>query len=347
MAMAKVTMRDVAKYAGVSVATVSNVLNHNDHKTTEATRNKVFSAVKKLNYRMDMTARTLSKGKSNLIGIFMPQVYENNIPGTILKENPYYSEIISGIEYSARMLGYDILIACIGSAEQAIELTHKRMLDGVAILGGYEEDFWDKVYTLEVPIVTIDSYDHERKDVINVGIDDEFGAYLATKHLLSLGHTNIAIGTAILDYSPVNQQRYKGFVSALTQEGIDIKNCPVIEEEVSIKGGINIGYRLIKDHKDVTAIFIVADIMAYGVIKTLHQFGKNVPDDISIIGFDDLSFSNYTIPALTTVRQDIYTKGVETSKLLIGCIEGNVEIPNSLVLPVSVVIRETTKQRKK
>jgi LacI family transcriptional regulator len=340
--MGKITMKDVAKHAGVSVATVSNVINNISNKTTEATKQKVLSSVKELNYKMDMTARSLSIGKSNLIGIFIPEVYENSAPSSLLKTNPFYSEIISGIEYEARMLGYDILISCIHSIDHALELVNKRMLDGLAILGTYDTRFWEDIKLVSVPIVLIDNYKYEAVGVNNVGIDDELGAYLATKHLTTLGHKHIAFATSEVGVSEVNEKRFIGFKRAIKEAKLDPTACPVIVEAVSFKGGITIGHRLLKDHMEVTAVFAIADIMALGIIKIMHQFGRKIPEDLSIIGFDDLSICEYTFPALTTIRQDIYKKGVEVARLLIKKIDGELGL-KSQELPVELIVRETTK----
>lgn len=340
--MAKTTMKDVAKYAGVSVATVSNVLNNITNKTTEATRQKVLAAVKELNYKMDMTARTLSIGKSNLIGIFLPQTYENSVPSSVLKGNPFYSEIISGIEYEARMLGYDILISCIDSAEHALSLINKRMLDGIAILGQHNDGFWHEVSNANVPIVLIDSYNQVAYGMNNVGIDDELGAYLATKHLITLGHSHIAFGTGHIGVDEVNERRHIGFRRAVNEAGLKAIDCPVIQENVSFRGGITVGHKLLKDHTHVTAIFATADIMALGIIKIMNQFGKRIPEDLSVIGFDDLSLCEYTFPALTTIRQDVYKKGVEVARLLIKKVDKHEDV-HSQTLPVELIVRETTK----
>lgn len=339
--MAKTTMKDVAAYASVSVATVSNVLNNITNKTTEATRQKVLAAVKELNYKMDMTARTLSIGKSNLIGIFLPQVFENSMPSSVLKGNPFYNDLISGIEYEARMSGYDILISSVESSEHALELMDKRMLDGLAILGHHSEGFWRDVSGGDVPIVLVDNYRSEAMGMNNVGIDDEMGAYLATKHLITLGHKNIAMGTGRMGVDEVNANRHVGFRRAIKEAHLSLIHCPVIQEDVSFRGGITIGHRLLKDHTDVTAVFASADIMAFGIIKIMNQFGKKIPDDLSVIGFDDLSICEYTFPSLTTIRQDIYKKGIEVARILVKKIDK--EEVTSQTLPVELIVRETTK----
>ncbi len=338
--MAKVTMKDVAKYAGVSVATVSNVLNNIDNKSNEVTRQKVLKAVKDLNYQMDMTARSLSMGKSKLLGIFLPEVFYMDRPSSVLKDNPFFSEIVSGIEYEARMHDYDILITCVKSDAHVKELIHKRMLDGIALLGMHDEDFWNSLRNTSIPVVLIDSYCYDKYGFCNVGTDDEQGAYLATKHLIALNHKNIALVTGNSKESEVNHRRYLGFKRAISESGLNEEMCPIIEEDLNFKGGIMAGHKLM-NYNHVTATFVVADIMALGIIKLMNQIGRTVPKDLSIIGFDDLNICNYSFPGLTTIKQDIYRKGIEVARLLINKINDK-EVDTGVVLPVELVLRETT-----
>lgn len=337
-------MKEVAKRSGVSVATVSNVLNNVANKTTDATRQRVLKAVKELNYKMDMTARSLSIGKSYLIGIILPLVLDNSIQSSVLKANPFYSEIVSGIEYQARIDGYDILISSIKSVDHAIDLADKRMLDGIAILGNYDDEFWKKIKKVDIPIVLIDSYKYDTIGVCNVGIDDELGAYLATKHLTTLGHRKVAIATGKIGVGDVNYYRMLGFKKAIEEIGLTLENCPVIQGCVSFKGGIAVGHKLLRDY-DVTAVFAIADILALGIIKIMNQFGRKIPEDISIVGFDDLSICSYTYPGLTTIKQDIYKKGIEVARLLINNIKEKNNIRN-IILPVELMVRETTQTPK-
>lgn len=340
--MAKTTMKDVAKHASVSVATVSNVLNNVAHKTTEATRRRVLHSVRELSYKSHMTARTLSTTKSNLIGLLLPEVSENSTPGSILKDNPFYSEIMSGIEYQARMLGYDILISCIKSADYALELVDNHRLEGIVIIGQYNDEFWREIMAIDIPIVVIDNDKNIKEGVHNVGIDDELGAYLATKHLITLGHECIAFGSGEIGDTKVNGKRLVGFKKAIKEGALDMRKCPVIEESVSFIGGTTVGHILLKDHAYVTGVFATADIMALGIMKIMHQFGKIVPNDLSIIGFDDLNICQYTYPTLTTIRQDVYKKGVEAARILINKVGGDLEM-KSQVLPVELIVRDTTK----
>jgi LacI family transcriptional regulator len=341
----KVTMKDVAKRAGVSVATVSNILNNIENKAKETTQRKVFKAAKELNYQMDMTARFLSMGKSKLIGIFLPEVYEIGEPSSVLKDNPFFSEIISGIEYAARMNGYDIVVSCIKVSEHVKELVQKRTLDGIVVLGNFNTEFWEQLKSLDIPKVLIDSYHYDNKEFGNVGIDDEQGAYLATKHLINMNHREIALVTGKIEESEVNYYRYLGFKRAITEGNLSEEKCPVILTDVNFKGGISAAHAILNSNPNVTAAFAVADILALGIIKLYHMIGKSIPRDLSLIGFDDLSICQYTFPGLTTIRQDINRKGVEVANMLIHMIIGDSDISN-VQLPVELVLRQTVLPRK-
>lgn len=342
--MAKITMKDVAKHANVSIATVSNVLNNISNKTTEATRIKVMASVKELHYKTGISARSLSIDPSNLIGLILPEIYENSTSGSILKGNPFYSELISGIEYQSRILGYDLIMSCKSSVDHIKALVEKHLIDGIAIVGDYPESFWKELLTLTIPTVLVDNKKKSKAGVYNIGINDELGAYLATKHLIALGHEKIALGSGPVDESEANERRLAGYRMALKEGGLDYAQCPIITEEVSYRGGVLVGHKLLKDYRDVTAIFAVSDVMALGIIKTMSQFGQKIPEDLSVVGFDNLSMCQYVTPSLTTIHQDIYKKGIEVANVLIQTIEGKKQ-SESQVLPVELIVRDTTKRR--
>lgn len=335
-------MKDVAKHAGVSVATVSNVLNNIDKKTTVNTRKKVIEAVNELNYRMDMTARSLSMGKTNLLGVFFPEEMKVT-SDPVLKQNPFYSEILSGMEFEARKRGYDLLMTCVRRPEHVVELSYKRNLDGIAVIGGYSDEFWDTIQSLSMPKLSIDSYKDLDIEVSTVRADDEHGGYLAGKHLIELGHQKIAFITTELVESDLNVARYVGFSKAIVEAGLNLDDCPVIPCSISFDGGVQVGKRIRKDYPEITGVFTIGDIVAFGMIKGLYEKGYSVPKDLSIVGFDDLQMCKYITPALTTISQNIYLKGREVIRLLINRIEG-IEVETATSLPVQLILRETTRR---
>jgi LacI family transcriptional regulator len=338
----KITIREVAKYAGVSVASVSNVINGID-KTSEVTKEKILKAISEIGYQPDFTARSLAKGKSNLIGIMLPISEEGDEASLLLKNNPFFSEFISGIEYISRRRGYDVLITGIEKDQRCKEWIDKRNLDGIILLGMHPEAFFNEMQGMKLPIVLIDAYEEYNTMFHRITIDDELGGYIATKHLIDLGHRNIALATGSINNSGVNYKRFEGYKRALQETQIDFDRKIVFEDHLTYEGGYEMGKKILQLGAEITAVFAVADIVAFGVIKSFMNHGKNVPADYSIIGFDDIKLCEYMSPGLTTVRQDITKKGIAAAEAIFNDIEAGVISNENILMPIELIIRESTK----
>jgi LacI family transcriptional regulator len=332
-----ITIRDVAKNAGVSVATVSNVLN-NVNKVSEKTKERILKIMEEMDYQPDFTARSLAMKRSKLLGIILPPEEEDSGPNTALQDNPFYSEFISGVEYTARREGYDLLITGVSTENGCKEWVLKRKLDGLILFGISSEKLTDD---LELPKIIIDSAAEVSTNCLQLGVDDLIGGYLATKHLIELGHPNIALATGKIGTSQVNSRRYHGYQKALQEH--NLKEI-IFEKEVSFNGGFRIGEDILK-YREITAVFAVADIMAFGLIKAFRSNGRKVPQDYSVVGFDDLRICEFSTPGLTTIKQNVVDKGMIAAELLIDKIKGGEEVNRNIVLPVELVIRETTGRR--
>ena len=337
---AKITIKDVAKYAGVSSATVSYVLT-GVNKVSDETRERVLSAIEQLNYQPDFTAISLSKRESKMIGVIMPLVGDSLAP--LFKENHYISELLSGVEYMCRKKGYDFLISGISKAEECKTWVMKRNLDAVIVLGKFPKKVFAEMKALSTPLIFVDSFEQDLASFHNIRIDDEHGGYLGTKHLIELGHRKICfISNGRVD-SDVDGQRYQGFKRALKEANIELNEDMVMEGRInSFESGYKIGGEIAKD-KRMTAFFTSSDITALGIIKSLTDLGISVPDDFSIVGFDDLMISRYSSPSLTTIRQDVFRKGAVAAETAIDVIEDKKGIPKLTVLPVEIVVRKSTK----
>lgn len=337
--MARITMKDVANRAGVSVATVSNVLNNVNNKTTEETRLRVLRVVEELNYKLDMTARALSSGKSNLIGLFFPKHLVNGKKVPILRENPFYSEALSGIENRLSEKEYQLLVASIDEPEEALDLIRRRMLDAVVVFGMRGENFWSNIRKSGIPLISVDA--HTEDATVNVEMDNEYAGYMATKHLIELGHRKIAFCNRFTDATDLIFIRYRGFIKAITEAGIKLEDCPIVECDVNIAGGEEAARKLLMEHKDITAVFTAADIVAFGIIKYYQAHGKRIPDDLSVVGFDNLTACDYIHPSVTTVKQDIYEKGIKIADIVVDLSKG-IDTDKNYILPVDLIIREST-----
>ena len=332
----RATLRDVASLAGVSVATASYVLN-GKKAISEATIAKVHAAIQKLDYVPDLSARGLTIKDTRLIGIVVPQTE----PGSrLMFQNGFYGEILGSIEYHARIKGYHVIISATDVNESYMKLVRERNLDGVIVIGTYPNDFFEELDKLKIPVVLIDSY-CSTYDFVNVRIDDTQGSYLATKYILDKGHRKVAFFTGCLKEEGVMQKRYLGVQKAMAEFQIQYPQEYIFEGEVDYDSGIYLAKEMLARQLGITAIVASADILAIGAMKGLSEAGVKVPEDISIIGFDDLEIAKYLVPGLTTVKQRISAKGEEAVNLLVTGMNQE-ELPGQdVILPVHVVERDS------
>lgn len=337
--MARTTLKDVARRAGVSSATVSYVLN-GKRTISEDTKRRVREAIEELDYVPDLAARGLSRRDSMLIGVVVPQTE----PGDrLMFQNSFYSEVLGSIEYYARQRGYHILISATDANESYLTLAKQRNLDGIIVIGMYPDEFYQQMKKTQIPIVLIDSYcnDHYYN---NIRIDDAYGSYLATRYLLECGHRDVAFFAGQLKENGVMQKRLAGYRQALEEFGAAYREDYVFEGQIDYKSGVTMAERLARSGSGVTAIVAAADILAIGAIKGLYNSGLRVPEDMSIIGFDDLEISQYLAPGLTTIRQQISLKGQRAVELLLEHIADPSLSKQEEILPLKLIERGSVKK---
>lgn len=337
-----VTIKDVAKYADVSVATVSNVINNVD-KASEETKQRVLDAMKELDYLPNYTARSLVRKKSDLIGIIFSLSDKTPVYKTLMNDNPFYTEYTSGIECIAREKNYDVLITGINDEKKCKEWILKRNIDGVIFLGNYSDKIKIELEKLQIPFALTDVYG-ENLTCPRIGIDDELGGYIAAKHLIDYGHKQIAFATSSLASKSVNYYRYQGYKKALMEANIPVNKNIIFEGDICFEGGVKIGNKILEDKHGITAIIAVADVVAFGIIKAINNSGKSIPEQYSLVGFDDIKECLYVKPGLTTIHQDIFEKGMLTAKALIQWIEQGENKNNKIELPLKLVMRESTRK---
>lgn len=338
--MGKVTIKDVAEKADVSIAAVSYVINGVEGKVSKKNICKIKEAIRELNYIPNLSAASLVNRKSKLIGVIIPQTEDYH---QAILDNPFYSQIVGGIEARARECGYHIILSGVDKGKTYFNMTTQRNLDGAIIMGVYREEFYEDLKKVKIPIVLIDSYINDTY-FYRIGVEDEEGGYLAAKYLIDKGHKNIALVTGTIREDGVVEKRFLGYKRALREAGLFYNPSYVIEESVSYECGLRAGCEIASKHPEVTAVFATADIIAFGVIQGIVDSEKRVPDDISVIGFDDISFSRMFIPPLTTVKQEILEKGYRAVDMLVDILNGEVnDIPKKTALPLKMVERKTVK----
>lgn len=336
----RVTVRDIAKVAGVSVASVSNVLNGVD-KVSEETRERIIQVMLDLDYHPNLVARSLSKRKSDMIGLLLPITDEGpSSTSLLLRDNPFYGELLSGVEAKASEYGYDVLIKGIRSGESCRDWILKRNLDGAIFLGNYSEVLSEEMQGLGKRLVLVDCYDEGTQIHSTIGIDDENGGYLAAKHLLENGHRKIALVASNVNLDGPIRRRYLGYKNAMEEFGITQTDDLILLDELSFDGGYRIGKKLLK-RNDITAVFVVGDVMAFGILKAMYEVGKQIPEDLSIVGFDNTKGCEYSKPALTSVDQPVYDRGRMAVEALASAIREENPTLTHKTLPVSLKIRNS------
>lgn len=337
--MARATLKDVALKAGVSSAAVSYALN-GKRRISEDTMRRIQAAVEELDYVPDLNARGLSTRDSKLIGVVVPKTETGD---TLMFQNSFYGEILGSIEYCARQRGYHILVSATDANESYLTLAKQRNLDGIIVIGMYPSEFYRQMKKTNIAIVLIDSYCNDRY-YHNIRIDDAYGSYLATSHLLGKNHRDIAFFCGQIKQNGVMKKRLLGYRQALEEFGIPYRPEYVFEGMIDYNSGVVSAGRLMASGIPATAVVAAADILAIGATKGFFEAGRTVPDDYSIVGFDDVEVARYMTPGLTTVRQLIPLKGRKAVELLLNNIE-NPDLPKQEeILPLELVERGSVRE---
>ncbi|MCG9749797.1 substrate-binding domain-containing protein [Vibrio brasiliensis] len=322
---------DVAKQAGVSPATVSRFLN----RTTYVSDDKSFrieQAIKALGYKPNYSMNQGYNTRSMTIGVLVQN-----------PESPHTSRFLNDMEKVLNEQGYSLVIAT-GHwknklESHALEYLARSNVDGIIVVTGTLTEKQILDYSETMPVVAF-GYDVIGKRVRSINIDNVLGGYMATLHLLQQGHLNIAHIKGLLN-QPDAVARFVGYKKALQEAGIKVQTKLIKQGNFSSESGYQLTQELIESKKHFSAIFAANDQTAYGAIKALHDHGYRVPEDVSVVGFDDLPTSYYFTPALTTLRQPVEEIGVVCAESILNLLNGNkheVRLP-----PMELIIRQSTK----
>lgn len=327
----KITIRDIARFAGVSTATVSRVLNQKPD-VDPLTRERILRIMQERAFVPSITASRLAGGRSRLIGVLIPSLTWPLIP-----------EIMRGVSEMLIQSPYELLLYSITREQDRNEKDLGDVIDRIlatelatsllAVFPGQSVQHLTRLHEQGFPVVMID--DQEKPTSIPwVGADNRMGGYAATRYLLELGHRRIAHIQGPLKYL-VSHERYQGYCEALREAGITPQSALVMEGDFMPSGGRTCASKLLALEDRPTAIFAANDQMAYGVLAEAAEYGLRVPEDLSVIGFDDIPLSAHTQPALTTVRQPFYEMGQRAIALLLSllgspCPPSNGHYPGSV-----------------
>ncbi|MBI1936543.1 MAG: LacI family DNA-binding transcriptional regulator [Ignavibacteriales bacterium] len=335
------TIKDVAKKAGVSIATVSLAI-HNNQRITTITRNKVLRAIKELNYHPSRSAKGLVTKTTGNIGFVLTDDH-------FLKTEPFYTMIFLGTEFVTRGNDYYVLLATINKdfkeGDELPRFILERSVDGVIVAGKVPDAFIQKLSKFDMPLVFVD-YFPPVDDHCVVMVDNTRGGYQAAKHLVDLGHKEIAFIGADITHPSISD-RLTGYKQALETSGIEIKQSNIIidEDYPARQNGYNAAKRLFEKNKNVTAVFACNDAMAIGAMQYCADNGIKIPGDVSLIGFDDVEADLLLNPPLTTVRVPKVELGTEAMNVMVNLLSSkSANCAKKIVVPVELIVRGSTRK---
>ena len=327
-----VTISEVARRAGVSIATVSRVLNQVPCHVKAEARKRVLRVVQQLDYRPNALARSLHQKRTHTLGILITDI-----------SNPYYGGIARGIEDVARQHGYALFVCNTDRRpdvmEHYIDVLRENRVDAIIIGGGGRPGrrHFQTLYQRSVPVVLIGRYD---VPLPAVRVDNVKGGWEAATHLIHLGHRRIAILSGPATSTSI-QDRMKGYRRALAEHRLSLPEHWMLEGDLRPAGALQLAERLLKARGRPSAILAANDQMAIAAIRAALKLGLRVPEDLSVVGFDNIELASYVSPALTTMGLPLHRMGVAAAEIAIGLLAGSACAEEAWFTP-ELIVREST-----
>lgn len=336
-----VTIKDVAKAANVAPSTVSRVISDSP-RISEKTKRKVRQVMKELGYHPNFIARSLASKSSMVLGIVFPS------SGNLAFQNPFFSEVLRGIMTSVNDLHYGIQLAA-GETKQeildsVIKMVQGRRVDGIILLySKYKDEIVSYLQNMDFPFVVIGKPFQDVEQITHVDNDNVSAAKEGTEYLLNLGHRNIGFigGNKNL---MVTISRLEGYKKALSTYQIPIREDYIIYEEFLLSGGKQGVEQIMSVDDPPTALLVTDDLMSLGVLRTLNEMGKRVPDELSIVSFNNSMFAELASPSLTSIDINITELGKQAVKNLVAKIEEPSEPVKRVIIPHKMIERSSCKE---
>lgn len=329
-----VTIYDVAREAGVSMATVSRVVNGNPN-VKPSTRKKVLEHIERLGYRPNAVARGLASKKTTTVGAIIPDI-----------SSMFFADLARGIEDIAVMYDYNVILANSDRNHERelklIDTMFEKQVDGILFMGGdLTDEHIKQLKSTSVPVVLASTYE-ETSQIPSVNIDNEAAAYEATDFLIKRGHAHPAFVYGH-DESRISQFKFDGYKRALDEHDIELCTDYIIDVDYSYDSGILAAKKLMALEVRPTAVFVASDEMALGVIHGVQDLGFSVPDDIEVFGFNNTRLATMVRPALSTIVQPMYDIGAVSMRLLTKLMSKEKAEETKVILPHRIIERDSTK----
>jgi LacI family transcriptional regulator len=333
-----VTIKDIAKLSGVSTATVSKIINHKDNDIGKSTIERVKKILEEQNYSPNIVARSMITKKTKTIGLVIPDV-----------RNPFFTDLTRGAEDVANERGYSLLF-CNTDDDLKKEIKYinnliEKQIDGIALAGAAVRDqSLEENMDIKIPIVSVDRNVYFKGIEGEIEVDNFSGAYDAVNHLVQLGHKKIMFLSGQVNIK-LSKDRLEGYKRALSDNNIDYNENLVVVGRYSSEFGYETMKNMVLD-KEITAIFCGNDLIAIGAMNALKEKHISIPEDISIVGFDDIYISTLVSPPLTTVRQPSYEIGYQAIDTLIDILECKKDFSKKVEIKLELKIRGSTCKRR-
>jgi len=330
-----VTIKDVARLAGYSPATVSKALNDRSDVSAE-TKSKILDIVRASGFTPNAFGKALKKKSSGNIGVLFCRDLRS------ISGNPFYSRVLEGIEAELALNDYNLVLQIIteSTKDELPKMTRERQVDGIILVGTFRDDYLKRILNEDLHVVLIDPRVPVNQQC-HVLIDNEHGAFQATKYLIDCGHERIGFISGDLTRCSF-QQRYNGYIKALKYHHIQP------DENLVRTGGLENGYEQVRSLLEIpgiTAIFSTNDLNALYGYRAITERGFAIPDDISMVGFDDINLAKIAAPPLTTIRVYKEELGSIAVRSLLGLIQDEEVKPVTTLVPTKLVIRESVRMR--
>lgn len=335
----RITIKDVAKKAGISYQTVSRVINNKPDVSAE-TRQRVLRVIEELNYRPSMAATSRTNPKTQIMAVAISPYNEF----LLYEGDPHLLRVIHGVDQTISARNYSLLLSTINYTNDGkIEsrLFNRQLADGVIIRlsmkdrGETAKLLAEKGY----PVVVLGYSEHP--DIPTIRSDDEHGGFTQTQHLLALGHQRMGIISGPTD-DPATNKRLEGHERAMSTSGFDPSSTPIVYGDYTDDSGYEAVAKLLKKHSEITAIIAFNDMMAIGAIQWLNEQGIKIPEEISIVGYDDIPAAQRQAIALTTIRLPSFDEGQLAANVVFDLIENRPLSSPKFILPVHLITRKST-----
>ena len=338
-----ITIKEIASRLGLSTTTVSNVIHGKTREVSAETIERVQKFLEEVEYVPNINARNLAQGQSKIIGVVLKSLDFRLWHSSNILSDPFVADMIGGIEKAVRDAGYYMMLYISDDIAEIIQHISIWNVDGLILFSMMDDDGNRVAAKYHKPIVCIDTYSSANNDdFVNVGLDDAKGAYDAVKYLIGSGHRKIGFVTD--NRVGVEEQRFWGYRRALAESGIEYSDKDFFLMKPS-KELINDNIvKLCSKAKDYSALFCCSDIYAAIMMAALKERGFRIPEDISIVGFDDNLYSRICTPRLTTVHQDADEKGRVAVETLVGMIMGREPVSKKIVLKTHLVTRDSVRK---